>query len=184
MLYLAKGFMCCMQIRFLNPGDAAGYHMLRLHGSQEAPDAFDLTYEEEQQQTLQEVATRLQPQGDPPYHFVLGAFDEQKALVGTAGLSRETASKMQHKAIVWGVYISPAVRRQGIAHILLQELLEQARKLPALEQVHVGIVASNKKAHQLYDSLGFQSYGVAPRSMRLDTIYLDEELMVLSLYPH
>lgn len=173
-----------MQIRFLNPGDAAGYHMLRLHGSQEAPDAFDLTYEEEQQQTLQEVATRLQPQGDPPYHFVLGAFDEQKALVGTAGLSRETASKMQHKAIVWGVYISPAVRRQGIAHILLQELLEQARKLPALEQVHVGIVASNKKAHQLYDSLGFQSYGVAPRSMRLDTIYLDEELMVLSLYPH
>jgi ribosomal protein S18 acetylase RimI-like enzyme len=181
MLCVAKGFICRMQIRLLNADDAAGYHMLRLRGSQEAPDAFDLTYEEEQQQTLQEVAARLQARGNPPHHFVLGAFDEQKTLVGTVGLTRETASKMQHKAIVWGVYISPAVRRQGIAHALLHELLAQVRQLPELEQVHVGIVASNKKAQQLYTSLGFQSYGMAPRSMRLDLIYLDEELMLLSL---
>lgn len=170
-----------MQIRFLNHDDAAGYHMLRLHGSQEAPDAFDLTYEEEQQQTLFEVAERLQQRGDPPYHFVLGAFDEQKTLVGTAALTRETSEKMQHKAIVWGVYVSPVVRRQGIGHIILQELIKQASQLAGLEQVHVGIVASNKKAHQLYTSLGFQSYGIAPRAMRQDNIYLDEELMVLSL---
>ena len=91
-----------MQIRFLNHDDAAGYHMLRLHGSQEAPDAFDLTYDEEQQQTLSEVAERLQQRGNPPNHFVLGAFDEQKTLVGTAALTRETSAKMRHKAIVWG----------------------------------------------------------------------------------
>jgi RimJ/RimL family protein N-acetyltransferase len=176
-----KGCLSRMQIRLLHHDDAASYHMLRLHGSQESPDAFDLTYEEEQQQTLSEVAVRLRQKGDPPYHFVLGAFDEQKTLVGTAALTRETSAKMQHKAIVWGVYVSPIARRQGIAQALLQELLKQARMLPGLEQAHVGIIASNKRAHQFYISLGFQSYGVAPRAMHLDNIYLDEELMMVSL---
>ncbi|GCF11636.1 GNAT family N-acetyltransferase [Dictyobacter arantiisoli] len=172
-----------MHIRFLHQDDSASFHMLRLHGSQEAPDAFDPTYEEEQQKTLREVAENLQVLGDPPEHFVLGAFDEQGNLLGTAGFTRDHRTKMRHKGLLWGVYVMPPARRQGIARMLLQELIQHAQQLPDLEQIHLSIIAANVQARELYSSLGFQSYGLAPRAVKQDGLYLDEELMILLLDP-
>lgn len=167
-----------MHIRLLDKNDAARFHMLRLHGTQESPDAFDPTYDEEQQQTLQMVAQRLEPKGSPFEHFVVGAFDEHENLQGIAGFTREIHQKKSHKAWIWGVYVSPVLRRHGTGRALLEEVLKQANLLAELEQIHVSVTTTNTKAIELYRSLGFQRYGIIPSAMKFGDLYLDEELMM------
>ena len=44
-------------------------------------------------------------------------------------LVRETRPKIQHKAIIWGMYVTAAFRRTGVGRTLLTELVERARSM-------------------------------------------------------
>src|SRR5690348_3657628 len=103
-----------MNIRLLTEDDVVAFQTLRLCGLQESPEAFAVTADEFQQEALSQMAERLRPEGDPPERFVLGVFDREDNLVGMAGFFREGLSKMRHKAIVWGMYVAPEARQQGI----------------------------------------------------------------------
>ena len=154
------------------------FQALRLRALQESPDAFATTSDEFRQETLASIAERLRVEGDRPERFVLGAFEEEGALIGIVGFMRETMSKMRHKAIIWGMYIAPEGRGQGIGKQLLQELLKRCATLPWLEQVHLSVVITNETARHLYTSIGFQVYGREPHAFKQGERYLDEELMV------
>ena len=55
---------------------------------------------------------------------------------------------------VGAVGVIPAYRRQGIARLMMQHLLEAAR-LRSLSTLQLEVIAQNHKAHALYDSLEF-----------------------------
>ena len=167
-----------MEIRVLTEADVDLYRPLRLRALREEPQAFGSSYEELVARPVEEMARRLRP--DPATGTVtLGAFDPD--LVGTVGLLRESGLKMQHKAMVWGVYTVPEVRGRGVGRALLTAILAHARTVPGLEQVHLTVTTVNPIAQALYESFGFVTYGVEPRSLRLAERYLDERLMVLML---
>jgi RimJ/RimL family protein N-acetyltransferase len=170
-----------MNIRLLLEHDMIPFQTLHLRAVQEAPDIFGMTAEEFLQSSPTQVAKWLHVEGDPPERFILGAFDPQDNLVGKVGFWREKWSKKRHKASIWGMYVIPELRMQGIGKLLLQDLLRRSTTLAGLEQIHLSVVTTNEAARRLYLALGFRPYGLEHNALKHDDRYLDEELMVFSL---
>jgi ribosomal protein S18 acetylase RimI-like enzyme len=94
---------------------------------------------------------------------------------------REGLRKMRHKGIIWGMYVAPEGRNQGVGKLLLQDLLKHSAALAGLEQVYLSVITTNIAARHLYADLGFRVYGTEPHSFKQGERYLDEELMVFSI---
>jgi ribosomal protein S18 acetylase RimI-like enzyme len=165
-----------MEIRPLAATDATAFSQIRLQAISDSPSAVWPTHEEEARRTVKEIEARIQR---TETQVVFGAFIGMK-LVGIAGLRREPLEQVKHKAVVWGVFISPDQRREGLARKLLSRVLSCAREEGVL-QVQLCVNAENVRARSLYRSLGFKSFGLEPRAMRVGDTYFDEEHMVLRL---
>jgi RimJ/RimL family protein N-acetyltransferase len=164
-------------IRQLHSGDAAAYRALRLRGLREDPTAFARSYDDEREVALEEFARRL----DDRNTCVYGAHtdDEAAALVGLAGLFRESQTRFAHKVTVWGVYVAPEHRRGGVARALVSECVRRAFTMPGVRQAHLGVNASNIAASALYTSLGFAPFGLERGYMIVDGAVQDEVHMAL-----
>lgn len=168
-----------MIIHRLGEDDAGVFRELRLRALRESPEAFGSSYEETVAHPLASMAQRLRPDPDAPDDFVLGAF--APALVGMVGFRREPRLKTRHKGAIWGMYVAREMQGSGIGRALLEQVIEEARKQPGLEQITLYVVSSNLAARHLYASCGFTVYGVEPRALKLDGRYFDEDLMILQL---
>src|SRR5262249_46690016 len=116
---------------------------------------------------------------NPISSFVVGSFEHAK-LTGTAGFFRRKYNKERHKGHVWGVYVSPEQRGKGVGKALMLEIIRRAREIEGIEQIT--LVASAKlPAQKLYESVGFESYGIEPHSLKIGNQYVDDVLMVLWL---
>ena len=167
-------------ISILTADDAAAYQALRLRGLQESPAAFGSTYQSEVGVPLSRIAGRL-VRGAGREDVMFGAFDDGGALVGLAGLGRQTGLKTRHRAHVWGMYVAPEARGRGVGRALMQALIAHARTLAGLERLTLGVEAGNAAARALYHAVGFVTYGVEPQAYKLDGEYWDSELMSLAL---
>jgi ribosomal protein S18 acetylase RimI-like enzyme len=167
-----------MELRILEASDAVIYQPLRLRGLQDHPEAFGSTYEREAAFSTDTVADRIKPSED---RFVLGAFDEDGTLTGIVTFVRESSPKARHKGTVFGLYVTPGMRGQGIGQVLMQELLSRAKQLDGLEQLNLAVVSTNGRALKLYESIGFRTYGTERRALKWDGKYYDEDDMALKL---
>jgi RimJ/RimL family protein N-acetyltransferase len=154
----------------LEAGDAAAFRDFRLAALRECPTAFSSSYEEECDVPLPQAAARLAPDRD---RAVFGAFDAQR-LVGSVGLQRERPRKLAHKALIWGVYVTPAFRRRGIGRTLMQRALAHAAAMPGLLRVTLGVNTANAAAIALYQSVGFEPFGLERAFLLVDGVLHDE----------
>lgn len=168
-----------MQIRKLRAEDLEAYRALRLRGLKEFPPAFAESYHEFAGQSASAlVATLEDPRG---LCHVLGAFGNAGDLVGIVGMTRDALEKMHHKGFIWGMYVAPEHHGRGIARRLLQAAIAQAREMPGLEQLRLIVGEANAGARALYESVGFQAFGLEPRELRTDGKYYDSVHMWLTL---
>lgn len=145
-----------MLIRRLLPLDAGEFQALRLQGLRECPTAFASSYEEECDEALSVTAERLAAN---PMRGMFGAFSGS-TLVGVIGLQREEMRKLDHKALIWGMYVAPEFRRMGIARQLVDQALKNAFAMPGVRQVNLSVNAANVPAVALYETVGFKPFGV------------------------
>ncbi len=167
-----------MEIRLLNGGDASEYWRLRLEALEGDPEAFSSSAEEHQSLSLDEVRRHLGSEGSDS--FVVGALDGG-LLIGTAGFYREKGPKLRHKGRVWGVYVTPERRGEGIGRKMLQKLVERGAGTGGVDQILLSVTTTQTAATHLYRSLGFEPFGCEPRALRIGDRFIDEEYMVLPL---
>lgn len=170
-----------MQIRELTRDDAASYSALRLRMLREHPEAFTSSFEEESLKPLAWVERRIAPGAEAPHNFVLGAFSEANALIGTVGFSVERRMKQRHKGLLFGMYVAPEAISRGVGRALLAACLDQARGVPEVEQINLTVTATNERARRLYEAAGFRTFGVEERAIRVGGAYHSKAHMVLYL---
>ncbi|MEI8030527.1 MAG: GNAT family N-acetyltransferase [Comamonadaceae bacterium] len=165
-----------MQIRRLLSSDATEYRALRLRALHDHPEAFTSCYEEE---VLKPLASSEQRLADASPVKFWGAIVDGK-LVGTVGLDREQRLKVQHKALVIGMYVAPEYARCGIAHALLHTLLADARA-SHLELLVLTVTSGNQGAERLYLDAGFVSWGIEPGAIKVQHQRFSKNHMFLQL---
>jgi len=163
-------------IRELTELDVDSFWKLRLRALKEDPESFGAAFEESVDMPLDDAAKRLQKSDDA---FVLGAFNPE--LVGMIGLYRRQGLKLRHKGIIWGMYVAPEARGQGLGKALMSTAIERASTMPDLNHLMLTVVTTNEAARNLYSSLGFKTYGTESEALKLGDRLLDEELMSLNL---
>jgi len=165
-----------MNCRLLTVADAEEYRNLRLEGLQNNPEAFGSSFEEEKNDQIELYANRFESQGS----FTFGVFDHEE-LVGVTTLVQESKLKLQHKASILAVYVTPRMRGLGVGKHLMIEAINKARELKGVEQLNLTVVSTNASAKRLYSSLGFEVFGTEKRAMKIGQQYFNEDYMVLFL---
>ena len=167
-----------MEIRILNGEDAGEWSRLRLEALQGDPEAFSSSVEQHKTLTLDDIRRRLGSGARDS--FVVGAFIENR-LVGMSGFVREAGPKVEHKGRIWGVYVAPEQRKQGVARKMFEIILERARTIHGLERILISVAATQTAAKQFYRALGFELFGVEPQALKIGGRYIDEEYMGMGL---
>jgi ribosomal protein S18 acetylase RimI-like enzyme len=165
-------------IRILTKDDAAAYWHLRLDALESEPQSFGDSAEEHRATSVESAAERLA--AHPDENFVFGAFDAGQ-IVGMAGFYRNRHANARHNGHLWGVYVHPRYRGQGIGRVLVAAVMERIRACPGVEQVMLTVACGQAAARALYCSFGFASYGIVPRGRKIGGQYFDDEHMVLRL---
>ncbi len=73
-------------------------------------------------------------------------------------MSREERPKRRHVAGIWGVYVTPGMRRAGLGRTLVAQAVEIARGW-GVSKVQLSVSESSPTAVRLYERLGFVAWG-------------------------
>jgi ribosomal protein S18 acetylase RimI-like enzyme len=165
-----------MEIRILNPKDAEIYRNIRLKALINHPEAFSASFAEENAFPIERFENRL----IEGITFTFGAIVHDK-LLGVVTLVLEQRNKLKHRANIVGMYVDPEKRRSGIGRSLMVEAMSKAKEIEFIEQIYLTVTASNQPAKNLYQTLGFETYGIDKKALKVGNTYFDDELMVLNL---
>ncbi|VVB59888.1 Acetyltransferase (GNAT) family protein [uncultured archaeon] len=78
-----------------------------------------------------------------------------------------------------GIAVAKNWRGKGIGHMLIEEIIVRSEQKWHPKNIYLHVVSANKKAHQLYESLGFLQIAQLPQWFEYNTTYLDEYILIL-----
>ena len=161
-------------IRAATEQDAELFRDLRLEALRQHPEAFSSDYETSAKWPLDKWKERLRGNDRVNSITYLACLDD--VLIGMMGIYRASSAKIRHNGTIWGVYVRPSYRKQGVGQGLIEACAKWASQR-GIEIIKLGVVSRNSAAIQLYTRGGFNVYGVEPRALRVNNRYYDELLM-------
>jgi ribosomal protein S18 acetylase RimI-like enzyme len=167
-----------MEIKLLDASDAEKYWALRLEALKQHPEAFLTSYEDamKRENPIDHVARNFTIEGN----FTFGAFEHEK-LIGVVTLLQESAEKIRHRANIFAMYVTPKNRGLGVGKALMEEAINKAKTIEAIEKINLSVMANNQKAKSLYTKLDFKVFGFEENALKVNGIYFHDEHMVLHL---
>ncbi|GAB1420202.1 GNAT family N-acetyltransferase [Anaerolineales bacterium] len=160
------------EIRKLRKDEVEAFKQIRLESLRDSSSAFGSSYEES---LHVDFAARI-PEIDNQEAAIFVA-EKDDSLVAMIGIMRKDRSKMRHKAHIWGVYVRPAGRQQGLARKLMETAIQFGKNMEGVTHLQLTVTSNNSTAIKLYESLGFVRYGVESAAVIIDGIPYDHDLM-------
>lgn len=159
--------------------DASRLYLLRREAISAEPTAFGASPDDCAFRELAAVQAHL---ANPDRTvFAIADPDQPERPVAMAGIMRETRKKQQHRASIWGVYVSHGHRGRGFGRAVIDACMHHARAWTGVESVALGVSADGTAARALYESLEFVTWGTEPDSFRIDGLAVHQHHMVLKL---
>ena len=157
---LKNGIVCSLRNGTASDGPALLDVFIRTHGQTD----YLLTYPEEHSYTAQQEADFLQAKTDSTDEIELLAELDGK-VVGSAGIGCVgRKEKIRHRAEL-GISVDKAYWGLGIGRALTEACIECAKNA-GYTQLELEVVAENRAAIALYESVGFVEYGRNPKGFR------------------
>jgi len=145
---------------------------LRLAALLADPTAFASSYEDELAFSDDVWIERLKSAYERDGNMTFFA-EVDGALVGMAGAGWSAKAKLCHVAEVYGVYVAPEERGNGVASRLMRRLLVELQSLGPIEKVSLTVNTESRAALRLYRKLGFAIVGTARHELKVDERYFD-----------
>jgi RimJ/RimL family protein N-acetyltransferase len=110
--------------------------------------------------------------------MLIGLIHDQ--IVSSVSLGGTSRPRLRH-SMELGISVRKDYWNQGIATLMIQEVIQKAKNLEFVEQITLKVSSTNSSAISLYQTLGFQITGTFPRQMKIHGEYIDTYLMILPL---
>ena len=166
-------------VRLLTATDAGDYFQLRREALRDSPLAFAASPDDDFASSIEAVREQL---SGGPERVAFGAFSPD--LVGIISLVRDRHLKAAHKAHLFGMYVTPAMRGKKAGRRLVEASIRHARSLAGVSQLHLSVTDAAPEARRLYEALGFAAWGTEPASLRYGDRTVAEHHMLLVLTEH
>lgn len=159
--------------RVLTPDDLEPYLALRAEMLEDAPHAYASSPGDDPCEDEPSLGIQL---ASPERFAIVAAEDDGSpgTFAASAGIIRSTRRKSTHRAMIWGVYCTPAFRRLGLAKACMEYALDIARAWPAVEIVAFSCTEASPAALRLSQRLGFEMWGREPDALRTADRSYDE----------
>jgi ribosomal protein S18 acetylase RimI-like enzyme len=141
-----------MEIRRVRPEEWEAHRDIRLRALQSDPDAFGVTLEE----ALAEDDAAWQRRTERPDGMAFVAATDDGLFVGMA--NGGPAPDHPEFAAVYGMWVAPEARGQGIGGALLDAVEGWAREA-GYDRIGLGVTTTNEPAIALYASHGYTKLG-------------------------
>ena len=83
---------------------------------------------------------------------------------------------------ILGIIIGKEWRNKKIGKFLMQKIIEEAQKnIPQLQIITLTVFANNPVAKQLYEKMGFITYGLLPNGLKHKGVFVDNIYMYKSI---
>ena len=161
-----------MNIKLLTQEDWKSWKKIRLEALKNVPEAFDSSFEEESLLSDENFIENLKRSN------IFGAFNDSD-IIGCVGFYVLPSNKIKHRGMLWGMYVKSEYRGKMAADSLLNAAIQHAKG--SVIQLHLTCVTTNISAVKFYQKHGFKVYGTEPRSLKVNSQFSDEFLMVLDL---
>jgi ribosomal protein S18 acetylase RimI-like enzyme len=159
----------------LTPQHAQAYRALMLDAYAQHPDAFTSSVGERAALPLAWWQARLAE--GPNVAEAVWASIAGEVIQGVAGLSFERREKVRHKATLFGMYVRPDVRGQGLGRQLVDAVLAHARTCPEISLLQLTVTDGNAGAIALYRAAGFEAWGHEPWAVRVGEGFVHKQHM-------
>lgn len=167
-----------IQIRTVQESDAEAY--LSLGKSIMAEEIYSLTQPDELNFTIEQEKDWILSHLKDEDHLVLCATLNGE-FIGQLDFSNGHRRRNAHTG-EFGMGVHKNYRSQGIGSLLIQTLIEWARKNPRIEKINLCVHKTNERAINAYKKHGFLIEGIRTRDLKYPGgIYVDTVLMGLSL---
>lgn len=150
-------------VRRLGVSDVDAYVALRREMLTDAPWAFVSSPGEDRGSDPDKVRASMSEADFATFGAYAGG-----ALVGAACVRREERMKRRHVAWVTGVYVTPTARGRGLSRAIVGSCVEHARGWAGVAVLQLSVSERSGAARRVYESLGFEAWGIEPDAIRLD----------------
>ena len=136
-----------------------------------APGEFELT--EAQERAILERYLNTEN-----HVFMLAEVDGK--IVGMCNFAGGRRQRLQHTGS-FGMSVRKAYWGQGIGRVMLDVLIDWAKRSPIVEKVNLQVRADNQRAISLYEQAGFEVEGTERDGLRVNGVSYDLRLMGISV---
>ncbi|WP_042222200.1 GNAT family N-acetyltransferase [Oceanobacillus manasiensis] len=95
-----------------------------------------------------------------PGESLFGVLNEEGTLIAVAGLNKDPFSKDHSIGRIRRFYVSKEIRRNGLGTILVNRIIDEAKKYYKVIVLHT----DTKQADKFYTSIGFTKSSLYPKS--------------------